>query len=124
MVGIETVRCLALALPDARDASKPDRLAFQVAGKWFAWTYVMRVHPKKPRVPQIDVLAVRCAIERKELLIEAAPDRFFVDDHYRGYTGVLVRLAAVHEDELVDLLRGAWRIVAPKPLLAAHPEQC
>lgn len=124
MVEIETVRRLALALPDAQDASKPDRVVFEVAGKGFAWTYVMRVHPKKPRVPQIGVLAVRCEIERKEMLIEAAPDRFFDDDHYRGYAGVLVRLAAIDEDELTALLHGAWRMIAPKPLLAAQPEQC
>jgi hypothetical protein len=41
------------------------------------------------------VIAMRCRIETKELLIEAAPDRFFDDDHYRGYPAVLVRLAEI-----------------------------
>jgi hypothetical protein len=116
MVDLETLRRLALTLPEVVDASTPGRVVYEVAGKGFAWTYMVRVNPKKPRVPQIEVLAVRCEIARKEMLIAAAPERFFDDDHYRGYTGVLVRLAAVDEDELLALLRGAWRLVAPKPL--------
>ena len=114
MVDVETVRRLALSIPGAVDASSPTRLVFEVGGKGkgFAWTYLVRENPKKPRVPKIDILAVRCPIDRKELLIEAAPDRFFVDDHYRGYTGVLIRLGAVDEDELAGLLRDAAAMVA------------
>lgn len=112
-----TVRRLAAALPEVEDGSDAGRLAFSVKGKGFAWTYMARVAPKKPRQPRLDVLAVRCLIETKELLIEAAPERFFDDDHYRGYPAVLVRLAAIDEDELATLLHAAWRLVAPKSLV-------
>ena len=118
MVAADTVRRLALALPETQDLSTEGRFRFEVQGKGFAWTYMMRVNPKTPRVAQPNVLAVRCAKERKEMLMEAAPDRFFQDDHYRGYTGFLIRLAVVDEDELAGLLRDAWRMVAPRPLLA------
>ena len=117
MVDLPTLRRLALALPEVEDHGEGDRLAFEVKGKGLAWTYLERVAPKKPRVPRPGVLAVRCLIETKELLIEAAPERFFDDDHYRGYPAVLVRLDAVAEDELADLLRTAWRLVAPKALV-------
>jgi hypothetical protein len=120
VVDPETLRRLVQALPEAEDRSTAGRFVFEVAGKGFAWTYMMRLDPKKPRVAQPDVLAVRCAMDRKEMLIDAAPERFFQDDHYRGYTGVLIRLAAIDEDELAGLLADAWRMVAPKPLLAAH----
>jgi hypothetical protein len=114
VVDIATVRRLALPIPGAVDASSATQLVFEVGGKGrgFAWTYLVRETPKKPRVPKIDVLAVRCPIGRKELLIEAAPDWFFVDDHYRGYTGVLIRLAAVEADELAGLLRDTAEMVA------------
>lgn len=119
MVDAAVVRRLALALAEVEDASQGERLAFNVrGGKGLAWGYLKRVVPKKPRAPQPDCLAVRCAIETKEMLIEAAPDRFFDDDHYRGYPAVLVRLAAIDEDELAGLLAAAWRLSAPKPLLA------
>jgi len=116
MVDAATARRLALALPDVDDKSAGDRIALEVrGGKGLAWTYLVRAAPKKPRFPQPDTLAVRCAIERKEMLVAAAPDRFFDDDHYRGYPAVLVRLPAIDEDELAALFREAWTLSAPKP---------
>lgn len=119
MVDAATLRRLAVALPHVDDNSQGERLVFEVrGGKGLAWGYFKRVAPKKPRVLQPDVLAVRCALETKEMLIEAAPDRFFDDDHYRGFPAVLVRLAAIDDDELSGLLKGAWRLSASKRLLA------
>ena len=123
MVEVAEVRRLALALPQTEDHSDGARLVFEVrGGKGLAWGYLARLVPKKPRVLQPDVLAVRCPIEKKEMLIAAAPDRFFDDDHYRGFPAVLVRLAAIEADELAALFKDAWRLSAPKALLKAFPE--
>ncbi len=54
---------------------------------------------------------MRCPFETKELLIAAAPDIFFDDDHYRGYRAVLVRLPVVAPDELDSLLRRACDLI-------------
>ncbi len=112
MVDTASVRRLAAAIAGADDRSDDRRLTFEVGGKGFAWSFNERVHPKKPRVPRLDILAVRCPIEKKEILVEAAPDRFFDDDHYKGYPAVLVRLEVIAEDELAELLADAARIVA------------
>jgi len=114
MIDAATIRRLALALPDAVDECDGDRLCFSRASKGFAWPYRERIHPKKPRRHRPDVIAIRCAIERKELLIEAAPEIYFDDDHYRGYPAVLVRLAAIDEAEFAAILADAWAICAPK----------
>lgn len=119
MVEIATLRRLALTLPEAEDGSEGDRLVFAVRGKGFAWTYMERVEPKAPRRLRLDVLAVRCPRETKDMLLEAAPERFFDDDHYRGYPAVLVRLAAIDDDEMLGLLKGGWRAVAPRALVKA-----
>jgi hypothetical protein len=121
----ETIRRLALALPEAVDASQGEQLVFKVEGKGFAWSYYARDFPKKPRVLHPEVLAIRCDIPRKELLIEAAPEVFFDDDHYRGFPAVLARLALIDEAELGALLEAGWRLQAPKRLggLAAHPRK-
>ena len=116
MPDADTVRRLALAHPEAVDASARGGLAFEVDGRGFAWTYMRRLQPKKPRVPDLEVLAIRCDMAKKELLIEAAPEVFFDDDHYRGFPAVLTRLAAVGEAELAALLEAAWRLQAPKRL--------
>jgi hypothetical protein len=122
MVDADTVRRLAMALPGAEDLSEGVRLDLKVAGKGFAWSYLARIAPKQPRVVVPEVVAIRCELPRKELLIEAAPDTFFDDDHYRGFPAVLARLATLDEAELTALLASAWRLRAPKKLVAAHPE--
>ncbi len=103
---------MAAAMPGANDRSDETRLGFNIGGKGFAWSFNERAHPKTPRAPRLDILAVRCPIERKEMLIEAAPDRFLDDDHYRGYPAVLVRLEIVDADELRGLLADAAVIAA------------
>ena len=55
------------------------------------------------------------------MLVEAAPERFFDDDHYRGYPAVLVRLDNIDEEELAKLLLEAWRLSAPKRLARCRP---
>jgi hypothetical protein len=116
MISTADVRRLAMALPRVEDGSNERSLAFSVAGKAFAWSFKERVHPKKPRVPRLDILAVRCDMDRKEMLVEAAPDRYFDDAHYRGYPAVMVRLDVIDEDEFQALLESAWRREAPKDL--------
>ena len=48
-----------------------------------------------------------------------APDTFFITEHYHGHPVMLVHLHAIHEDTLRTLIEAAWRLVAPKRLLAA-----
>ena len=116
MADIAALRRIVASLPGAQDTSTAEQLVFKVGGKLFAWSRLERLHPKKPRVPSLEVLAVRCSMERKEMLTEAAPDIYFDDDHYRGYQAVLVRLAAIGEDELTALLADACSMqAAAKP---------
>jgi hypothetical protein len=108
----EDVRRLALALPGAH-ASESD-FAFHVVvkgkPKGFAWAWKERVDPKKPRVANHRVLAVRVAsLDDKEALIAAAPAKFFTEPHYNGFPAVLVRLAKVRVPELRSLLAEAHR---------------
>ena len=112
----DDVRRLAGALSEADDASEGGSLDFQIAGKSFAWTWMVREAPRKPRTPRLDVLAVRCPIERKEMLIRAAPAVYFDEPHYRGYPAVLVRLDEIDEAELSGLIRQAV-----ETLTAARP---
>lgn len=121
MVSADDVRRMALALPDVVAGAEADRLNLSIAGKGVAWTYLERVAPKRPRRPRLDVLAVRCPVEEKEMLIAAAPAVYFDDDHYRGYPAVLVRLDQIDAVDLrtrleraADLQRSARRSKPPK----------
>ena len=117
MVTESDVRRIALGLPEAVEEAG-ERLSFVVAGKGFAWSWMERVEPKKPRVENRGVLAVRVQNEdEKQALIAADPEKFFTEDHYNGFPAVLVRLSAIDSDELEELLTDAWRIKAPRRLL-------
>ncbi len=114
------VRRIALSLPDTVEDG--DRFAFSVMNrgkaKGIAWVWLERVAPKKARVPQPAVLAVRTAsVADKEMLIAVDPEKFFTEPHYNGYPAVLVRLAAIEADELEELIVDAWRGQAPAALV-------
>jgi hypothetical protein len=114
------VRRIALSLPETLESD--DRFAFSVPDngkqKGFAWAWNRRIEPKKPKVPQPDVLAVRVANEaEKATLLESDPTKFFTEPHYNGFPAVLIRLAAIDEDELRELLTDAWRCMAPRALV-------
>ena len=113
------VRRIALSLPEAEE--NPDRFAFSVRHKdklkGFVLVWMERVDPKKARVPQPKVIAIRTAsLDDKEFLLGLDSDKFFTEPHYNGFPAVLVRLAAVTAGELRPLIREAWRSQAPKGL--------
>ena len=119
-------RRIALSFPEAEEGD--DRFAFSVRNKdklkGFAWVWMERIQPKKPRVANPAVLAVRVANEgQKEALISAEPTKFFTEPHYNGFPAVLVRLAEVNATELRVLLEEAWRCQAPAELLAGGGRQ-
>jgi hypothetical protein len=56
----------------------------------------------------------------REALLQGEPDAFFSIPHYDGHPYVLVRLEAVDPVELAELLEEAWRLGAPKRLVAEY----
>ena len=114
------VRRIALSLPGAEQV--PGRFAFGVRRKGklkaFVWVWMERIDPKKPRVPNPAVVAVRVAsLDEKDSLIAKHPKPFFTEPHYEGFPAVLVRLAAVRLPRLKTVIREAWRCQAPVDLL-------
>lgn len=105
MVTVADVRKLAASLDGVTDESTDAHLSFTFDGKGIAWTFMSRPTPKAKRTPDIAVLAVACTLESKQMLIEAAPDIYFDDHHYRDYPAVLVRLKAIGKRELGALLK-------------------
>lgn len=114
------VRRVALSLPDA--VEDDETFGFRVGKAGFAWPYRERVHPKKARVPRYDVFAMRVAnLDDKEALLTGEPDKFFTTDHYDGYPAVLVRLAAIDEDQLTELLTDAHAAAMQKSKRSKRP---
>ena len=111
------VRRIALSLPGT--VEDPDDFAFSVPHKakpkGYVWVWKERVIPKRPRVPQPKVIAVRVAsLDDKEFLLGLDADKFFTEPHYNGYPAVLVRLPAITVRQLRPIITEAWRCMAPK----------
>ena len=68
--------------------------------------------------PQGDILGVRVADEGvKFALIADQPELYFTTPHFDGYPAVLVKLAAIDERGLRELIVEAWLTQAPKRLV-------
>jgi hypothetical protein len=107
-VTFETVRQIAETLPGAEESTSYRTPAFKVKGKLFA-----RLHQDG------ESLVIGVDFEEREEMMSAAPEKFYITDHYLNYPWMLVRMSKVRPDELRDLLIGSWRRAAPKDLLGA-----
>ena len=113
------VRRIALSLPGV--VEKPGHFAFEIPVgdklRGICWVWMERVNPKKPRVPNPAVLAVRVdGLDAKEMLLMAEPHKFFTEPHYAGFPAVLVRLGEIGAAELRRLLIAAHASYeTPKP---------
>ncbi len=54
-------------------------------------------------------------MDRRELLLEAQPETFYVTDHYRGWPTVLARLATSDAKQIAALIAEAAAARAAKP---------
>ena len=99
----DTVRKIGLELAGVEESTSYGTPALKVRGKLFA-------RLKEDR----ETLVVRTDRDAREELIAAAPDTYYVTDHYLNYPWVLVHLSRVHPDALRDLLHAAWQLASPK----------
>ncbi|GAB3692104.1 MmcQ/YjbR family DNA-binding protein [Angustibacter aerolatus] len=125
----DDVRAAALELPEVEEDGTPDAPGFRVRGKSLANDRPLRRRDLQDLAaagvtpPDGSVLAVRVPdLEAKDALLAALPGVCFTTPHFDGYATVLVRLADLDPDELPGLLTDAWLSVAPRRLLAQHPE--
>ena len=121
----EDVRRIALALPEVTEDA--DRFAFSVPNrgkaKGIAWVWLERLEPKRARVPNPGVLAVRVSdLVEKEMLLASDERVFFTEPHYDGFPAILVRLAEIEVDELTERITDAWRCQAPRSLVESSDE--
>lgn len=72
--------------------------------------------------PEGDALVVPMPMDEREIKMQAAPEIFYITDHYRAWPTVLVRLSKVSKRQLTALLTQAWRGVATRKMLAALDE--
>jgi len=107
---IERVRELALSLPRSYEALVRDRVKFRVG---------QIVYLAFSRDEQM--MGFAFPKEERAALIEAEPEKFLLPKPSDlRYNWVVVRLGAIDDDEMRELVVDAWRMVVPKRVAAAH----
>lgn len=110
---LETLRALCLALPEASERPSHGEPTWFVQGKKTFASYADHHHD--------DRVAFWCAAPdgAQAALVSAHPDRFFRPPYvgHRGWLGVWLDVP-VDWDEIADLVEAAYRVVAPKKLVA------
>ena len=104
-IDFDTARKIGLTLPGVKASTAWGAPALKVRGKLLAC--VPTHHSAEP-----GSLMIRVDFGDRTELLAAAPDIYYVTDHYLGYTAVLVRLSCVRPDVLRDLLGMAHKFVA------------
>lgn len=102
----DDIREIARALPGVVDGTSYGTPALKVGGKLIA-----RLHQS------MDCVVLRSELLDREILMQSAPDAFFITDHYRDYPWILLRLDVIEKSVLPELIERAWRSVASKTLL-------
>ena len=107
----DDIRKMALAWAEVEDGTSYGTPALKVRKKMLC------------RIKDSDTVVVMCPLEKKELLMEAAPELYFETDHYKGWPSLLVRIDKVPPEELRLRLRRAYVMQAPKSLAKAIDEK-
>jgi hypothetical protein len=102
----DDIRKIAHALPGVVDGTSYGTPALKVGGKLFA-----RQHQS------MDCVVLRCELLDREILMQSAPDAFFITDHYQDYPWILLKIGVVEKRVLPELIERAWRLVASKTLI-------
>jgi hypothetical protein len=106
----EEVVAIGTRFPEVKEGTCFGTPALRVRGKFMCR---LRTDPDALVVRVIDVADAQA-------LLLGQPDVFFSTPHYDGHPYVLVRLDVISRDELAELLEDAWRLRAPKRLIAAY----
>jgi len=110
MVTIDDVRALALTLPRSYEALVRDRVKFRVG----RIVYLAFARDET-------LMGFAFPKDEREALIASDPEKFLMPKPADlRYNWVVVRLAAIDEKEMSELVMDAWRMVVPKGVAAAH----
>ena len=102
--GLNTVRELALALPDVKENVTKRGTGWKVKGKLMTCEAIHKS-------AESNSLMIRVSAKERARLIKSQPDIYYLTDHYRPYDAILVRLSRIDEESLRGILESSWRFV-------------
>jgi len=105
IIDFDTVREIALALPDVKESTIHGAPSMKVRGK-------LLTCPALHSSAEPNTLMVRIDFDRRAELMKAEPDVYYLTNHYVNHPSVLVRLPRIDRTALKNLLDYAWRFLS------------
>ena len=68
-------------------------------------------------------LAIRCDLLERQMLLQAAPETFYITDHYASSEMILINLETVRWDAMPGILEHAWRMCATPRMIKQFDAQ-
>jgi hypothetical protein len=110
MVTVDDVRGVALTLPRTEEALVRDRVKFRVG----RIVYLAFTHDET-------LMGFAFPREEREALVASEPEKFLMPEvSDLRYQWAVVRLAAIDEEEMREIVIDAWSMVVPKRVAEAH----
>jgi hypothetical protein len=113
MVTVDDVRRITRSLPGSYEVVVRDRVKFRVG----RYVYIAFSRDET-------IMGFGFPREERDALVASDPETFLpperVDERYQW---VQARMAALDEEQLRELVVDAWRLAAPKRLIAQYPEE-
>ena len=106
--GFDRVRRFGRAMPDVEEGTAWGVPALRSSGRVICCTAA-----HKDAEP--NTLVVMLPFDQRDALIEEEPDVYYLKPHYVAHPCVLVRLPAIRDDALRDLLLTAHRFITKAP---------
>lgn len=103
----DEVRRMALAFPGVEEDASGGTTSFRVRRTLFA-----RLRADG------ETLVLKCNLFERRFLLEDFPDVFYLGGNYRDYPFFYVRVSAITPEMLRERMEAAYRIIAPKKLVA------
>lgn len=105
----EFVLKTALQLPEVEESTAYGNPALRIQGKFMAGLS-----------PDWATLSIKIDVVERDLLLEAEPHIYSVNEHVVRFSYVHVRVDAIGADDLLYRFKQAWRMTAPKRLLKEY----
>ncbi|GAA0441294.1 hypothetical protein Acor_72860 [Acrocarpospora corrugata] len=108
-VSIDELLEMLTELPEVTQGHSSEWVSLKVRGKGFGYIW-----------ERTQTLGLKATIEEQLALVAERPDIFEIQFTAGRFGWVVVHLAKIDREELLELVTEAWRLTAPKRLLEIH----
>lgn len=109
---VNEVREIALSLPGTEEVAHLGKPSFRINNKIF--TVIQN---------DMKTITVKITKEERDIYTNTDPRTFMIPNSFSNMNYMHINLETASKDEVIDLIRSAWGIVAPKKMAKTYFER-